>query len=105
MQPAPNPQGFREFAAFLKEELAPYPGRTAIVTRIVTAGEATSVFASPAESLGQALNASLLPAARVRSPLTLLRGIDALTTSLDKRDRPLEAGVGDKQIEELGLGH
>jgi hypothetical protein len=48
------------------------------------AREATGVSASPAESLEQALNASLLPAARVQSLVALLRGIDALTTSLDK---------------------
>jgi multidrug resistance protein MdtO len=48
------------------------------------AREATSVSASPAESLEQALNASLLPAARVQSLVALLRKIDALTTDLDK---------------------
>jgi multidrug resistance protein MdtO len=54
------------------------------------AREATTVSASTAESLGQALDACcredspLLPAGRVRSLVALLRGIDALTTSLDK---------------------
>lgn len=33
----PNPLGFRQFAAFLKEELEPYSGRIALVTRIVVA--------------------------------------------------------------------
>jgi multidrug resistance protein MdtO len=36
-QTVPTPQGFRDFAAFLKEELAPYSGRLALVTRIVVA--------------------------------------------------------------------
>ncbi|HEY6341577.1 MAG TPA: FUSC family protein [Bryobacteraceae bacterium] len=48
------------------------------------AREATGVSPSTAESLEQALNASLLPAARVQSLVALLRKIDALTTSLDK---------------------
>ena len=54
------------------------------------ASESTSVAASPVEPLEQALNACcrddspLLPVARVRSLVALLRGIDALTMSLDK---------------------
>jgi multidrug resistance protein MdtO len=54
------------------------------------AREATSVSATTAESLGPALNACcaedspLLSAERVQSLVALLRGIDALTTSLDK---------------------
>jgi multidrug resistance protein MdtO len=36
-QSMPDPQGLRQFATFLKEELAPYPGRTATATRMVIA--------------------------------------------------------------------
>ena len=43
-QTAPNPTRFREFAAFLKEELAPYPGRTATVTRMVIAATLTATI-------------------------------------------------------------
>lgn len=36
-EPMPNPRGLRKFVEFVKEELAPYPGRTAIVLRMTIA--------------------------------------------------------------------